>query len=122
MEVTSGLKPEISLEFFNTIFQLKYFKIWGSSLGVAIALKMFQILTKFGSHPLFVPAYYLVIPVLFYLIAFLSGFSIHSLHETGWLFDLKYTNHDQNVPYYEFWTYYNFSLVDWNALFCNVNY
>lgn len=112
------MKPDISLEFLNNIFKLEYFKIWGSSLGVAIALKLFQIFTKFGSHPLFVPAYYLVIPIMFYVIAFSSGCSIDALRDQGWLFDLKPSNQDQNLPFWEFWTYYDFALVDWNALLC----
>jgi len=117
LEITSGLKSEISFDFFHSIIRLEYVKIWGSSLGLAISLKMFQIFTKFGSHPLFVPAYYFVVPILFYLIAFSGGYSIDSLRETGWLFDFKSTN-QESVPFWEFWTYYNFSLVDWNALLC----
>jgi SulP family sulfate permease len=113
------LQPHISYSFFEQVIQVRYLKIWGSSVIIAIALKIFQIFSRFGSHPLFIPAYYLIIPLGFYLVAFLFGNSVESLRDDGWLFNLQSSHSGKQVSFWEFWTYYNFRLVDWKALLGN---
>ncbi|KAJ3102323.1 hypothetical protein HDU96_009667 [Phlyctochytrium bullatum] len=109
---TGGLKPELSLEFLQALVEPSHLILWGSALGLAMFLKLMQ--TRIH-HPLFVPLFYVAVPVLFYVIAL--GFlrmSIEDLRDRGFLFRMP---PGDPVPFYTFWTYFNgFQGVRWDAL------
>jgi MFS superfamily sulfate permease-like transporter len=112
IEVTAEIKPALSLDVIRSLFSLHVFKIWGSCVAVALCLKGLQ---AFVNHPLLVPLFYITVPCLFYLIAFLVGTSTQELRDQGWLFDIATVN-GQASPFWEFWTYYDFSIVKWSAV------
>ncbi|KXS17779.1 hypothetical protein M427DRAFT_245685 [Gonapodya prolifera JEL478] len=110
IEVTADVNFEFSLSYVERIFQTHALMLWGSALGVTALL---QILHRKIHHPLFVPIFYLMVPMVFYAITFSAGIPIESLRENHWLFNLP---SDSNVPFYHFYTYYDFSAVDWKAV------
>ncbi|KAJ3177179.1 hypothetical protein HDU87_004671 [Geranomyces variabilis] len=110
VEVTSGITTAYTLEYLRAIFKLAELKLWGSSLGLAIFLKMLQ---RRIQHPLFVPLFYVCVPILFYLVVFIGRFSLEEVRNAGWLISLP---EGPPAPFYEFWTYYDFTAIDWGAI------
>ncbi|KAJ3151683.1 hypothetical protein HDU89_001731 [Geranomyces variabilis] len=110
VEVTSGITTAYTLEYLRAIFKLAELKLWGTSLGLAIFLKMLQ---RRIQHPLFVPLFYVCVPVLFYLVVFIGRFSLEEVRNAGWLISLP---EGPPAPFYEFWTYYDFAAIDWGAI------
>jgi SulP family sulfate permease len=96
VEVTCGLSLHWTREALAKLFSLPALALWGSSLACAILLQLLQHKIK---HPLFVPSYFLVVPVIFYVITFFGGWSLETLREHGWLFVLP----EPEVPFYDFW-------------------
>ena len=60
-----------------------------------------------------VPLFYAAVPVVFYIIIFFIGVPLEKLRELGWLFSFQGGG---DVPFYIFWTYFDFALVDWKAV------
>ena len=112
IEVTAEIKPTLSIEVIRSLFAPSAFKIWGSCVAAALCLKGLQ---TFLSHPLLVPIFYMTVPCIFYMAAFLLGASVQELRADGWLFDIP-THNGQVSPFWEFWTYYNFPFVNWSAV------
>ena len=115
IEVTTGVTPGLDWAIITKLFLPRNFALWGTCLGLAFLLKTFQ--TRF-THPLFVPAFYMVVPVVFYIIAVgMLGYSIAELREWGWLFDMPGGDDgDAKVPWWTYWTYFNgFVGIDWGA-------
>ncbi|ORY40905.1 hypothetical protein BCR33DRAFT_699149 [Rhizoclosmatium globosum] len=110
VEITSGLTPEFSVVFWETLFTPSVLLLWGSSLGLAILLKVLQHRIH---NPLFVPAFYCIVPVLFYIIAFSCGATFESLRDMGFLFNMS----GDPLPFYTLWTYFNgFQGISWLAV------
>lgn len=112
IEVTSGVTPALSLQAIKIVFAPAALKLWGPALGVALLLKLLQ---TFISHPLFLPAFYLTIPVIFYIVVVACGIPLAELRQNGWLFDLT-SKSGTSSPFWTYWTYYDFGLVDWSAV------
>ncbi|KAJ3102096.1 hypothetical protein HK100_004424 [Physocladia obscura] len=107
IEITSHLEPELSFEFIAKLFDPAILLLWGMSFGLAVLLKCLQLKI---SHPLFVPAFYCVVPILFYVITYAIGFSLQDLRDIGLLFNIS----GELLPFYTLWTYYNgLKGVDW---------
>lgn len=106
VEVTSGIKLEWNLSTIKSLFGFHPLKIWISSLLIAVSLKILQ--TRI-THPLFVPIFYSTLPVVFFSITTLWGYSIIELRDLGWLLNLKPVD---NVPFYQFYSYFDFGNMD----------
>ncbi|KAI8053959.1 sulfate transporter family-domain-containing protein [Syncephalis plumigaleata] len=109
LEVTSRINFEWKHEILEQLFTLPVLGLWGSSLAGAILLQMLQYRIH---HPLFVPCYFLVIPVVFYIVVAMGGWSLVYLRDIGWLFALP----QPAVPFYDFWMQFDFSATVWSAL------
>ncbi|KAJ3279289.1 hypothetical protein HK104_001585 [Borealophlyctis nickersoniae] len=111
IEVTSHVPlPSHPIAFIRTIFTPPAIQLWGTSLLLALFLKALQ---NKVTHPLFVPIYYVCIPVVFYIIVAIGGWSITELRKEGWLFDVP---EGEEAPFWTFWTWYKFSEVQWSAI------
>lgn len=111
VEVTSGIETASThLSYYREIFQLQAFRLWGTSLAVAVFLKLLQ---KRITHPLFVPIFYVCVPAVFYFIVLISGVSIETLRKERWLFEVP---GGKQAPFWTFWTYFKFSEVQWSAI------
>ncbi|KAI9204235.1 sulfate transporter family-domain-containing protein [Polychytrium aggregatum] len=110
IEVTTGVTSEHVLEYLHAIFQPHLLVLWASSLGLALFLKFLQ---RFIHHPLFVPTFYVVVPIVFYIFVWIFGLKLDDLRKARWLFDLP---EGKQVPFYTFWTYFDLGAVHWSAI------
>jgi SulP family sulfate permease len=110
VEITAKIPPVISFHYFVELIQPKALKLWASSFGVAMVLKVVQ---EFIDHPMLVPMFYATIPVIFYIIVFASGITMETLRSQGWLFEFE---SGTDAPFYIFWSYFNFTKVHWSAV------
>ncbi|KAJ3008097.1 hypothetical protein HKX48_008773 [Thoreauomyces humboldtii] len=110
IEVTTGVTTVYTFDWLKAIFNPSTLKLWGSSFGLAIFLKMMQ---RRIQHPLFVPMFYVCVPIVFYVVVFAGRFSMEDVRSAGWLISLP---EGPPAAFYEFWTYYDFGAVDWGAI------
>ena len=115
IEVTTGMKPNLSYDSLSLIFSLDKFKIWFCCVAIALCLKATQTLF---SHSLVVPFFYCCVPVIFYSITIGLGISLENLRAQGWLFNID--SGVQTRPFWEFWTFYDFFNVNASALLAPV--
>ncbi len=84
--------------------------LWGTPLVLAIFLVIIQ---HFIRHALVVPVFFFSIATVFYIIyAFMPTVELDYLRSRGWLFNAV----EANVPWYHFYTLFDFSQVHWRAL------
>ncbi|KAJ3254399.1 hypothetical protein HK103_007193 [Boothiomyces macroporosus] len=121
IEVTAHVPPVINFEYFVEIFKLSNFTLWGSrftqtdySFAAALVLKLLQ---HFVEHPMLVPVFYAVIPLLFYIVVFSIGMPLDELRKLGWLFNFESAN---DAPFYIFWTFFDFKQVKWSAVVATI--
>lgn len=69
-------------------------------------------------HPLILPVYFMMIPVIFYVVASgLCGFSLQVLRETGWVFDVGSA---ANAPFYRYFSYFDLRETSFQALWATL--
>ncbi len=54
----------------------------------------------------------MVLPIAFYIIVLIFGLDVHEVRDAGWIFPLV----ESDTPFWHFYTYYDFRLVDWRAV------
>ncbi|KAI5839991.1 sulfate transporter family-domain-containing protein [Morchella snyderi] len=116
LEVSARLEGNLNydLSTLHKLIDPSTFALWIVPLFLAVFLIFCQ---KFIKWPLFVPLYFLFIPALFFIVvAAVPQLNIVSLRENGWLFDAP----ADNVPFWHFYTLYDFKEVDWRALLSTV--
>ncbi|KAJ2831686.1 hypothetical protein FBU31_002228, partial [Coemansia sp. 'formosensis'] len=109
LEVTSRLKLELSWHVLRELLRPNTLGLWASSLLVAVLLRVLNARFK---HPLFVPVFFMIVPAAFYVVTTLLGLSLDTLRAAGWVFSLP----DAGVPFYHFYTLFDFGNTDWNAI------
>lgn len=89
LEVSRGLKEE---GFQYDLATLKLFfeswhviSLWTLPLFLAVLLR---VITHFFHHQLIFPTYFFIIPIVFYIIIGIGGWSFEELREWGWVFDV----------------------------------
>lgn len=89
LEVSRGLKEEgfdYSLATLRLFFDSPHSVIlWTLPLFLAILLR---IITHFFHHQLIFPAYFFLIPIVFYIVVAIGGWSFADLRTWGWVFDV----------------------------------
>ncbi|KAI9786059.1 MAG: hypothetical protein M1816_008150 [Peltula sp. TS41687] len=116
VEVSARLNGELqyTLPTLKSLFRIDTIFLWMTPLLLAVLLIVCQHWIK---HPLFVSAYFLMIPAVFYLcIAAIPDLHLDDLRRLGWVFDLPAAS----TPFYHFYTLYDFRVVDWAAFFKTV--
>ncbi|KAI8146871.1 sulfate transporter family-domain-containing protein [Fennellomyces sp. T-0311] len=83
--------------------------LWTAALGAALLLRLIQ--QRF-SNALIVPAFYMVLPVAFYVVVAIARLDINQVRNDGWIFPLV----ESDLPFWHFYTNFNFAMVDWNAV------
>ncbi|PIA17776.1 hypothetical protein COEREDRAFT_80130 [Coemansia reversa NRRL 1564] len=109
LEITSRLKLEASWSILHDLFEPKTLGLWSSSFALAILLRVLN--ARFTS-PLFVPVFFMIVPAVFYVTTALLGLSMETLRAKGWVFELP----DAGVPFYHFYTLFNFGNTDWRVV------
>ncbi|KAH8547801.1 sulfate transporter family-domain-containing protein [Umbelopsis sp. PMI_123] len=97
--------PTMKELFLNTHTLL----LWTSALGVALLLRALQHKIK---HPLLVPAFFMIVPIVFWFVVLVAGLDVNQVRQDGWVFHLV----EGDVPFWHFYTYYDFNAIDWAAL------
>lgn len=109
LEVARGLKEE---GFSYNLTTLKFFfesphaiALWGIPLTLAILLR---IITHRFHHQLIFPAYFFVIPVVFYIVVAIGGWDMDTLRANNWVLDVG----KQSRPWYTFYTLFGELISD----------
>ena len=88
--------------------------LWIPPLVLAILL---LIIRKFFDRPWLVPAYFIGITTIFYIITTaVPSITMPDLRKNGWVFEAPAAD----IPFYNFYNHYQFSLVDWGAIWKTV--
>ncbi|KAI9670573.1 MAG: hypothetical protein M1831_005793 [Alyxoria varia] len=112
IEVSARLEGnlEYNLETAKHLVRGDTAPLWTVPLGLSIIL---LIIKRFNESPYVTPAFFVSIAAVFYiLVAAIPALTISGLRETGWVFHAV----EAGVPFYNFYSYYDFNAVDWEAL------
>ncbi|KAJ2801831.1 hypothetical protein H4R21_002650 [Coemansia helicoidea] len=109
LEITSGVELHLAWPVLRRLFAPNALGLWASSFALAVLLRA---LGARISHPLFVPIFFMAVPVAFYAATAALGLSLETLRATGWVFALP----DAGVPFYHFYTLFDFGNTDWGVV------
>ncbi|UZJ54387.1 hypothetical protein CBS101457_003707 [Exobasidium rhododendri] len=120
LEVSSQLKSEEGFQW--NLETLRFFtQSWGMvahwlpALGLAILLRV--ITSKFH-QPLIFPAYFLCIPIVFYIVtAGILRIPLATLKDNDWVFDVGKA---ADAPFWRFYTYFDVRKTSWKALWATM--
>lgn len=82
--------------------------LWTIPLFLAILLRL---ITLRYTHELIFPAYFFVVPVVFYIVVLSARIPMDALRASRWVFDVG----TKKEPWYRFYTCYDFRMMDWGA-------
>lgn len=102
IEVASRIDGSLSLnlETLKHLFQSRVVLLWLIPLLLAILL---CIIKKFSKNPAIVPAYFITITGVFYIVVTaVPDYNLPQLRTEGWVFGEV----GANVPFYHFYSYY----------------
>jgi SulP family sulfate permease len=112
LEVSFGLKEEgfeYSLGTLKLFFEnIHAIALWAIPLSLAVLLR---VITHFYHHQLIFPAYFFLIPCVFYIVIAIGGWDLDYLRHTGWIFDVG----KESKPWYQFYTHFDFAKTNWKA-------
>ncbi|KAF8530074.1 sulfate transporter family-domain-containing protein [Hysterangium stoloniferum] len=111
-EVAAGLDGDsfqYTLDSLKLLFEPHNLALWSPALALAFGL---HLVNRRWQHQLVFPTYFLVIPVVFYIVVAIGRFDIPTLRRTGWLFDMG----DTNEPWYHFYAYFDFRRTNWSLI------
>ncbi|KAF4307108.1 sulfate transporter [Botryosphaeria dothidea] len=102
---------EYNFETLQKLFQADTIALWVSPLALAI---IYMVIKHYYDHPALMPAFIVVITGVFHIIvAAVSHFNLDKARDAGWVFEKP----ESGVPFYHFYSLYDFTVVDWSALF-----
>jgi len=102
IEVSAGLKGNLSynLATLKALFRTDTFPLWITPLGLAVFLMIIQ---RQWSHPLIVPIYFMIVPVIFYFVVLcIPNLGVADLRRLGWIFEAA----KADQPWWHFYTLY----------------
>ncbi|KIW06678.1 uncharacterized protein PV09_02383 [Verruconis gallopava] len=112
VEVSAGLDSNMdwNLDVLQRLMVPSTLVLWILPLVLSILL---MVIRHYLSHPTVMPAFFIIVVAIFYIVvAALPNVSLLDLQQHGWVFEAP----EAGVPFYNFYTYYNFKLVDWEAI------
>jgi SulP family sulfate permease len=107
-------------DFSYTLSTLKFMcephnlVLWLPALGLAVLLR---VITHKFHHQLIFPLYFIVIPMVFYIVVAAAQLDLGVLRQTGWLFDM---GNSGKRSWYEFYTYYDVGKVQFDAIWATL--
>lgn len=88
---------------------------WSIPLFLAAFL---NVLTSRFPNPLLMPTYFLVIPIVFYIVTMgIMRLDMNTLWDRGWVFDIQAS---ADAPFYRFYTYFELSQISWRAVWATM--
>ncbi|KAI9656812.1 MAG: hypothetical protein M1821_003451 [Bathelium mastoideum] len=112
VEVSARLDGSLdaSKETFQKLFSADTVVLWILPLLLAIILLTIR---YFKDHPVVVLGYFFGITILFYIVvAAVPSLNVMTMRQSGWIFEAP----QSGVPFYHFYSYYKWSLIDWKAM------
>ncbi|TGZ76281.1 hypothetical protein EX30DRAFT_324874 [Ascodesmis nigricans] len=112
IEVSAQLPGNLNynLETLAELFEPGTLILWLIPLLLAVLLIFLQ---RFIKSPMFMPLYFMAIPAVFYVIVVgFAGVDMSTLRAGNWVFEAP----QAGVPFWHFYTLYDFRAVDWGAL------
>jgi len=113
IEIITGYSFDLTFDYVKNIFTSPALPIWLFSMALALIL---TIVNSKINHPLLVPTFFITVPIIFYIVVFIGKFDLNRLREQGWLFNLVSDDGNGDVPFYTFWTYFDFKATQWSVL------
>ncbi|KAK6542194.1 hypothetical protein TWF694_007957 [Orbilia ellipsospora] len=105
---------EYTLDTLEKLISFPTLLMWLLPLGLAISL---LVILQFANHPFTVPIFFITVPTFFYVVvAAIPSLTIEGLRNAGWIFDAP----KSGVPFWHFYTLYDFRQVDWEVVVMNV--
>jgi SulP family sulfate permease len=108
LEVSAGLDSSIGwgLHTLRRLAEPATLVLWALPLALSVSL---MIIRKYLNHPVVMPAFFLAIVGVFYLVVgLLPNVGLPDLRQNGWIFQAP----EADVPFYNFYSYYS------KILFC----
>jgi SulP family sulfate permease len=105
LEVSARLDGNLTygLETLKALMRPDTFPLWMTPLALAVLLMAIQ---RRWSHPLIVPLYFMLIPIIFYLVVLIiPNLGVDDLRQRGWVFEAP----EANQPWWHFYTLYGIS-------------
>ncbi|KAL8712299.1 MAG: hypothetical protein Q9220_003450 [cf. Caloplaca sp. 1 TL-2023] len=112
LEVSARLDGNLQYDLatFRKLFQADTVALWIIPLSLAIFLFLVKHWVK---HPLLDATFFLsIIAIFYFFVAAIDVLELPDLRSKGWVFAAP----DASVPFYHFYSYYDFAEVDWTAL------
>ncbi|KAK8166743.1 sulfate transporter family protein-like protein [Phyllosticta citrichinensis] len=105
-----GGNLEYNLTTLKALFSSDTVGLWLSPLALAIT---YMVIKYFYDHPALMPAFIILITAVFHIVvAAVDHFNLDKARHAGWVFEKP----ESGVPFYHFYSLYDFSVVDWGAL------
>ena len=112
LEVSARLSGNLEYDKATLLllFESDTVLLWTIPLGLAVVLEVLQ---RLIAHPLVVPVYFCLVPIIFYIVvAAVPSLSLELLRDRGWVFEAP----EAGKAWYDFYTLYKFGQVDVGAL------
>jgi len=87
--------------------------LWVPAFALAVLLR---VITSRWHHQLILPTYFLIIPVVFYLVVLCADFNLDTLRRNGWLFEVARSEE----KWYRFYTYFDPPKVKWGPFWATL--
>lgn len=101
---------EFTMDVAHQLFNKHAVALWIPPLALAVLLLAIR---RWRDPPWLVPAYYIGITAVFYIVtAAVPSITMENLRKNGWVFEAPAAG----VPFYNFYSHYKFSMVDWDAI------
>ncbi|KAJ7629529.1 sulfate transporter family-domain-containing protein [Mycena polygramma] len=91
--------------------------LWTIPLALAIFLRVITDLLRWR-HQLVFPLYFIMIPMVFYIVVAAAQLNIGDLRDSGWVFDMVAGGKKEH--WYKFYSYYDFSKVRFGPLWATL--
>lgn len=102
-------ESSFSFDLVRQFFESGVWPLWTVPLALAVALRL---ITARYSHPLIFPAYFIAIPVVFYIVVAIGRLSLYELRQQGWIFEVE----GVDSAWYEYWTLFDFRRTNFEAI------
>lgn len=101
---------EYNLDTAKKLVESDTVLLWTIPLLLSIAL---LVLKHFIRSPFLVPGFFILVAGVFYIVVTaVPALTVEGLRDLGWVFPSP----GKGVPFYHFYSYYDFGAVDWEAL------
>lgn len=116
LEVSARLDGslEYNMTTFQKLIQGDTIFLWTTPLALALTLLVAKHWIK---YPLVDAAYFLsIIAIFYFFVAAIPNLKLPNLRGKGWVFEAP----DASIPFYHFYSLYDFKAVDWEAVLATV--